>query len=144
MAQTRRRWAILAVAIGVVMSGCAGTPYEPSFGFMLETYYQDGIPAGQQAALADGVLTDREVDQATEASDACAAGVPGIASVEPFRWVEQDGEFSGGDLKFEDNVDRDAAVSAAQHCYFLHAALIEFAWLDQFYFGEWTDENLRN
>ncbi len=38
----------------------------------------------------------------------------------------------------------DIALEAAQACYFEHAGLIEFAWLDQFYFGEWSEENLRD
>ena len=138
-----RRFAFSAAFVGVILAGCAGTAYQPSYGFILETHYADGIPPQQQSALADGILTDREVDQATELSDACVAAVPGIASVEPFRWVEQDGEFSGGDIEFEDGVDREAVLDAARECYFEHVALIEFAWLDQFYFGEWTEENLR-
>jgi len=141
MAPLRTRFLISLAVPVVILAGCAGTPYEPSFGFILETHYQGAIPSGQQSALADGLLTDREVDQATEASDACVAAIPGIAAVEPFRWVEQDGEFSGGDIEFEDGADEDAAIEAARDCYFQHAALIEFAWLDQFYFGEWTDEN---
>ena len=134
---------LAAAVAGVILAGCSGTPYEPSYGFILETHYEDGIPAGQQSALADGFLSDREVDQATEASDACVGAVPGIASIEPFRWVEQDGEFSGGNIEFQDDVDQEAALAAARECYFEHVALVEFAWLDQFYFGEWTEENLR-
>ncbi len=143
MARVRRYLVGLAVLLPVLAS-CSGQPYEPAFGFMLETHYQDGVPAGQQSALADGVLTDREVEQATQASNACAGAVPGVASVKPFRWVEEDGEFTGGELEFDEDADRDIALEAAQACYFEHAGLIEFAWLDQFYFGEWSEENLRD
>jgi hypothetical protein len=133
----------LIAALSLMAAACSGTPYEPSYGFMLENYYEDGIPANQQAALRDGVLTEAEVEQATRASNACAATVPGIASVEPFQWVEEDRQFSGGQLEFEEGADREAVLEAARACYFEHAGLIEYAWLDQVYFGGWTDENLR-
>ena len=128
----------------MVLASCSGSAYTPSHGFILETQYADGIPAGQLSALADGVLTEAEVERATRASDACVAAVPGIASVDPFRWVEQDGEFSGGNVAIEEGADREVALEAAGACYLEYAGLIEFAWLDQWYFGEWTDENLRD
>ncbi len=130
--------------ITLVLASCSGQAYQPSYGSVLETYYENGIPAGQLSALADGSLTEAEVEQATEAADVCVAAVPGIASVEPFVWVEQDGEFSGGNIEFEEDADQDTALAGARVCYFQHVGLIEFAWLDQFYFGEWTEENLRN
>lgn len=127
----------------LTLTGCAGTPYEPSYGFVLETLYPEGVPEGQQRALADGVLSEQEVEQATRASNACAGAVPGIAAVEPFRWVEQDGDFIGGEIEFAEEADTEAALAAARACYIEHVALVEVAWLDQFYFGEWTEENLR-
>ena len=130
--------------ITLVLASCSGQAYQPSYGSVLETYYENGIPAEQLSALADGLLTEAEVEQATEAADVCVAAVPGIASVEPFVWVEQDGEFSGGNVEFEEDADQDTALAGARVCYFQHVGLIEFAWLDQFYFGEWTEENLRN
>lgn len=141
---TLRQLLIAAVFGGGLLTGCSGQAYQPSYGFMLETHYQGIVPAGQQAALADGVLTEPDIEQATLASNTCAAAVPGIASIKPFHWVEQDGEFTGGELEFLDGADRDAALEKAQACYFEYAGLIEFAWLDQVYFGEWADENLRD
>lgn len=133
-----------AVLGAMVLANCSGSAYKPSYGFILETQYENGIPSDQQRALADGFLTEAEVERATRASDACVAAVAGIASVEPFRWVEQDGEFSGGNVEIEKGADEVAALDQARACYFKHVGLIEFAWLDQWYFGSWTDENLRN
>lgn len=129
--------------IALVAAACSGEAYQPTYGFALETLYADGIPDPQQRYLADGRLTEQELEEATEASNRCAAAVPGIASVEPFRWVEQEGDFDGGNVEFTDGADREAALAAAQACYIEHMGLIEYAWLDQYYFGEWTDENLR-
>jgi hypothetical protein len=143
MQRSTRRLLVPALLVGAILTGCSGQTYEPGFGYILETYYENGIPAAQQSALADGVLTEAEVERATLAADACVGAVPGVASVEPFGWVEQDGEFSGGKIEFEDDADEDLAAAEARGCYFQHVALIEFAWLDQFYFGEWTEENLR-
>jgi hypothetical protein len=130
--------------ITMVLASCSGQAYQPSYGSIVETYYENGIPAAQLSALADGLLTEAEVERAAQAADTCVAAVPGISAVEPFVWVEQDGEFSGGSVEFEEDADEDTALAGARVCYFQHVALIEFAWLDQFYFGEWTEENLRN
>ena len=127
----------------MVLASCSGQAYKPSFGYIVETYYENGIPDGQLSALADGLLTEAERDQATEAADACVAALPGISSVEPFVWVEQEGEFSGGSLEFEEDANEDVVKAEARVCYFQYVALIEFAWLDQYYFGEWTEEKLR-
>ena len=132
-----------AMLITMVLASCSGQSYQPGYGYILETYYQNGIPAAQLSALSDGLLTEEEVEQATSTADACVAAIPGISFVEPFVWVEQEGEFSGGNLEFADDADEDRVEAEARGCYFQHVALIEFAWLDQYYFGEWTEENLR-
>ena len=129
--------------ITMVLASCSGQAYQPSYGHIVETYYENGIPAEQLAALADGLLTEAEVERAAQAADTCVAAVPGISSVEPFVWVEQDGEFTGGKIEIEEDADEDAALANARVCYFQYVGLIEFAWLDQFYFGEWNEENLR-
>ena len=139
-----RRSALLALSILVVVTACSGRPYEPSYAVALDTLYPDGVPEVQQQFLADGRLTDQELQQATRASDACANAVPGIESIEPLRWVEQEGDFDGGTIQLAEGADEQAAVEAAQDCYFEHMGLIEYAWLDQFYFGEWTTEELRD
>jgi hypothetical protein len=136
-----RRLALIAAGT-VVVAACSAQPYQPSFGFALENLYPDGVPEVQQRFLADGRLTEQELEQATRASDDCVATVPGIASVDPFRWVEQEGRFDGGTVRFADGADREAAILAAQECYLEYVGLIEFAWRDQYYFGEWTEENL--
>jgi len=130
--------------VTMVLAGCSGQAYQPSYGYIVETYYENGIPDGQLSALADGLLTEAEVEQAAAAADACVAAVPEISSVEQYRWVEQDGEFSGGSVEIAEGADRDTALAKARVCYFQYVGLIEFAWLDQFYFGEWTRENLRD
>lgn len=129
--------------MAVTLAACSGSAYQPTYGFALETRYASGIPASQERLLADGRLTERELEEATRASNRCAAAVPGIASVEPFRWVEREGDFDGGNIEFTDDANREAALAAAEACYLEHMGLIEYAWLDQFYFGEWTEENLR-
>ncbi len=144
MSSSRRRSLAPAILATLVLAACSGEAYQPSYGYIVETYYDNGIPAVQLSALTDGLLTEAEVEQAAAAADACVAAVPGISSVEPFQWVEQEGEFSGGSLEFEDDADEDAALAGARACYFQHVGLIEFAWLDQWYFGEWIEENLRN
>lgn len=130
--------------VALLVAACAGQRYEPTYGFVLETLYPDGIPDEQQRYLGDGRLTEDELDQATRASNECATAVPGVESVEPFRWDEQEGDFAGGDVTFTDDADRDEALEAARACYLRHMGLIEYAWLDQFHFGEWTEENLRD
>ena len=139
-----RRLTLLVLGLLVVMAACSGRPYEASYAVALETLYPDGVPEAQQRYLADGRLTEQELRQATQASDACAAAVPGIESIEPLRWVEQEGDFDGGTVQFADGADEEAAITAAQDCYFEHMGLIEYAWLDQYYFGEWTEETLPN
>ena len=136
-----RRLLVFA-AIALVVASCTGRPYEPTFGFALETLYADGIPEYQQRILDDGRLTRQELDQATQASDACVAALPGIESVEPFRWVEQEGDFEGGEIEYATGADRDATLAEARLCYIEYVGLVEYAWLDQYYFGEWTEENL--
>ena len=143
MSSNQRRLLVLAVLGTMALTSCSGQAYQPSYTSILETYYENGVPQGQLSALADGVLTEAEVEEATLAADACVLAVQGIASVEPFQWVEQDGEFAGGSFELEEDADRDAALARARACYFQHAGLVEFAWLDQFYFGGWTEENLR-
>ncbi len=137
---TMRRLVTLLFGL-LVVAACTGQPYEASYAVALETLYPDGVPDAQQRYLEDGRLTEQELQQATQASDACAAAVPGIASVEPLRWVEQEGDFDGGTIRFADGADELAAVSAAQDCSFEHMGLIEYAWLDQYYFGGWTEES---
>ena len=139
-----RRSTLLALCLLVVMAACSGRPYEASYAVALETLYPEGVPEVQQRYLADGRLTEQELQQATQASDACAAAVPGIASIDPLRWVEQEGDFDGGTVEFADGADEETALAAAQDCYFKHMGLIEYAWLDQLYFGEWTEESLPN
>lgn len=138
-----RRRAVPALLISALLAGCSGQEYEPSYGYILETYYENGVPAGQLSALADGLVTEAEVEQAAAATDACVAAVPGVSSVEEYRWVEEDGEFAGGKLEIEEDADRDVVLAQARACYFQYIGLIEFAWLDQVYFGGWTEENLR-
>jgi hypothetical protein len=123
-------------------AACSGQPYQPSYGFALENLYPDGVPETQQRLLADGQLTEQELEGATRAADGCVAAVPGIASVEPYRWVEQEGRFDGGTVELEEGADRETAIRAAQECYIEYVGLIDFAWRDQYYFGEWTEENL--
>jgi hypothetical protein len=139
-----RRFWVPALLGTMLLTGCSGEAYQPSYGSIVDAHYENGIPAGQLSALADGILTEAEVEQATAAADACVGDVPGISSVEPYRWVEQDGEFSGGRIEIEDGADQEAVLVEARACYFQHVGLIEFAWLDQWYFGEWTDENPRD
>ncbi|NNC93211.1 MAG: hypothetical protein HKN80_12050 [Acidimicrobiia bacterium] len=140
---SRMKRSSAAVLGALVLASCSGEAYQPSYGFIVETYYENGIPAGQQSALADGLLTEAEVVQAAAAADACVAAVSGVSAVEEYRWVEQDGEFVGGRIEIADEADRDAVLVDARACYFQYVGLIEFAWLDQWYFGEWTEENLR-
>ena len=134
-----RRLALLVAGAGLV-AACTGQPYEPSYGVALEQLYPDGVPEVQRRLLADGLLTEQELEQATQASNTCVAVVPGLTLVEPFRWVEQEGDFDGGTIEFEDGVDRDEVIQGTRDCYIEYVGLIEFAWLDQFYFGEWVEE----
>ncbi|MBT8203262.1 MAG: hypothetical protein KJO87_08160 [Acidimicrobiia bacterium] len=136
---TRRRLVVTGAAL-VLLTGCAGQPYEPSFETVRQTLYADGIPDGQERALADGLLTEQELTAAIDASNRCVAAIPGIELTEPYRWVPQDGDFDGGNVDLNPGADEETALAAAEACYVEHVALIEYAWLDQFYFGSWAQE----
>lgn len=144
MSPNLKRLLAPALLVTLVLASCSGEAYQPSYGFIVETYYENGIPSGQLSALSDGLLTEAEVEQAAAAADACVAAVTGVSSVDQYRWVEQEGEFVGGSLELEEGADRDVVMVDARACYFQYVGLIEFAWLDQWYFGEWTEENLRD
>ena len=139
--RTKLLWWRLAVAVALVLvAACAGQPYEPSFEAVRQRLYSDGIPEGQQRALADGRLTEQELTAATEASNRCVAAVLGLELVEPYRWVPQDGDFDGGNVELVPGADEEAALAAAEGCYVEHMTLSEYAWLDQFYFGSWDQQ----
>ena len=135
-----RRLALLAAGAALV-AACTGQTYEASFGLVLEQEYSDGVPEVQQRLLADGRLTEQELEQAIQGSNRCVEGVPGLTLEEPFRWVEQEGDFDAGRIEFDEEADRDVVIEATRDCYREFMGLIEFAWLDQFYFGEWTEES---
>ena len=110
------------------------------YGWMLEHSYADGIPADQQAALADGRVTPTELEDAAAAEVACMAEIDGVESVDPYNW-QNDIDLVGGGPHFAEGTDESALEPALDACYYEHLALVFTAWLDQEFFGGWTAEN---
>lgn len=136
---TMSRLAVALVAL-LFASSCAESEYDPSFGWVLETQYGDGIPIEQQKILSDGVVEGTEVADAAVARDECVADIDGVVWVEDFEW-ESDIDFAGGGYRLADGVDEADTQPLADACYFRYLALVETAWVDQEIFGEWTEEN---
>ncbi len=130
------------LALLFVLVACSRPEHLESFGWMVQTMYADGIPAAQQAAIDDGVITREEVEQAVVASYRCMGAIDGVIYDDPFHWREDGIEFGGG-ARPVPGADEGLVVPLMDECYYEHAALVETAWFDQEYFGGFTFENKR-
>lgn len=126
----------------VLLSACVPPEHVEYFGFLLETQYGGVVPAPQQSALADNVVTPIEVEEAVTASLDCMAGIEGVVVDEQFNWREDGIEFGGGAHPIPGS-DESVLVPMMDACYYEYAALVETAWFDQEYFGAFTTENLQ-
>ncbi len=130
------------LAILLAVTGCTLPEHYETFGYLVETMYSEGIPAGQQALIADGIVTRGEVEQAVVASLECMDAIEGVTYDDPFHWREDGIEFGGGAVP-EPGADESLVVPLMDDCYYEHAALVETAWLDQEYYGSFSYENKR-
>ncbi len=110
------------------------------FGWMLEHDYPDGVPPEQSEALDDQVITREELEAAAAAEVACMAELDGVVSVDGYNW-QNEIDLVGGGPHFAAGVDEAALAPALEACYYDHLALVFTAWLDQEYFGGWTEDN---
>ena len=134
---------IVALVLVIFAAGCAEPDYEPSYGWVLENHYSDGIPRVQQEALEDHVISSGELADAAERRDECVMSIEGVVWIEEFEWVS-DMDFSDGAYRLRDGVDEDVVKPLADDCYFENLGLVETAWFDQEIHGEWVEEVLRS
>ncbi|MBT8200228.1 MAG: hypothetical protein KJO36_06910 [Acidimicrobiia bacterium] len=133
---------LIAAAGLIVVGGCSLPEHQESFGYVVETVYETGIPADQQVVVEDGVVTREELEMAVVASLDCMDAIDGVMIDDPFHWRDDGIEFGGGAVP-EPGVDEDVVVPMMDDCYYEHAALVETAWFDQEYFGSFSFENKR-
>ncbi len=134
--------ALPVLLICVLSSACAPPEHVESFGFLLESEYQGVVPAAQQSALDDGLITRAEVEQAVTASLDCMGRIEGVVVDDPFHWREDGIEFGGGARPLP-GTNEAVLVPMMDACYYEHVALIETAWFDQEYYGAFRYESVR-
>jgi hypothetical protein len=130
------------LVICVMLSACGPPEHVESFGYLLEAEYAGVVPAAQQSALDDGLITRAEVEQAVTASLDCMAEIEGVVVDDPFHWREDGIEFGGGARPLP-GTNEAVLVPMMDACYYEHVALVETAWFDQEYFGTFGYENVQ-
>lgn len=134
--------ALPVLLICVLLSACGPPEHAEYFGSLLESEYGGVVPAAQQSALEDGLITRSEVEQAVTASLDCMAEIEGVVVDDPFHWREDGIEFGGGARPLP-GTNEAVLVPMMDACYYEHVALIETAWFDQEYFGAFRYESIR-